>query len=122
MSQKLPVGCFKWKKNMLKFNGKFIRNYNEDNNKGYILEADVKYPIYLHGLHGDLPFLPERMKTGKCRKLICNLYDKKNYVVRIRSLKEALNHGLILDKVHKVIQFSQEAWRKPYIDMNTERK
>ena len=46
--------------------------------------------------------------------------DKKSYVVHIRSLKQALNHGLILKKVHRVIQFSQEAWLKPYIDMNTE--
>ena len=48
------------------------------------------------------------------------MYDKKGYVVHIRSLKQALNHGLILKKVHRVIQFNQEAWRKPYIDMNTE--
>ena len=46
--------------------------------------------------------------------------EKKNYVVHIRSLKEVLSHGLILKKVHRVIQFNQEAWLKPYIDMNTE--
>ena len=62
---------------MLKFNEKFIKNYDEDSNEGYILEVDAKYPINLHDLHGDLPFLPERMKTGKCNKLISNLYDKK---------------------------------------------
>ena len=45
---------------------------------------------------------------------------KKNYVVHIRALKQALNHGLILKKVHRVIQFNQEAWLRPYIDMNTE--
>ena len=50
------------------------------------------------------------------------MYDKKNYVVHIRSLKETLNHGLILKKVHRVIQFYQEAWLKPYIGMNTELK
>ena len=89
---------------------------------GYILEVDVKCPKNLHGLHEDLPFLPERMKIGKCKKLACNLYDKKNYVVHIRSLKQALNHGLILRKVHRVIQFYQEAWLKPYIDKNTEKR
>ena len=76
--------------------------------------------IYLHRLHDDLPFLPERMKIGKCKKLACNLYHKKNYVVHIRSLKQVLNYGLILKKVHRVIQFYQEAWLKPYIDINTE--
>ena len=47
------------------------------------------------------------------------MYDKKEYVVHIRALKQALNHGLILKKVHRVIQFNQEAWLKPYIEMNT---
>ena len=62
------------------------------------------------------------MKIGKCKKLVCNLYDKKNYVVHIRSLKQALNHGLILKQVHRVIQFNQKAGLKPYIDMNTEKR
>ena len=71
-------------------------------------------------MHSHLPFLAERMKINKCNKLVCNLYDKNNYVVHIRSLKQALNHGLLLKKVHRVIQFNQEAWLKEYIDMNTE--
>ena len=107
---------------MSKFNEEFIKNYDQDSNKGYILEVDVKYPKNLHGLHEDLRFLPERMKIGKCKKLVCNLYDKTNYVVHIRSLKQALNRGLILKKVDRVIQFNQEAWLKPYIDMNTDKR
>ena len=75
------------KKHISKFTEEFIRNYDEDINKGYILDVDGKYPKNLHGLHEDLPFLPERMKIDKCKKLVCNLYDKKNYVVHIRSLK-----------------------------------
>ena len=35
-------------------------------------------------------------------------------------MKQALNNGLILKKVHRAIQFNQEAWLKEYIDMNTE--
>ena len=49
------------------------------------------------------------MKIDKCKKLVCNLYNKENYVVHIRSLKQALNPGLILKKVHRLIQFNQEA-------------
>ena len=60
------------------------------------------------------------MKIDKCKKLVCNLHYKKKYVVHIRSLKQALNHGLKLKKVHRIIEFNQEAWLKPYIDMNTE--
>ena len=97
-----------------------IKNYDENSDKGYILEVDVEYPKKLHDFHSDLPFLPERIKIDECMKLVCNLYDKKSYVVHIRSLKQALNHGLILNKVHKVIQLNQEAWLKPCIDINTE--
>ena len=125
MSQKLPVDGFKWIETSLidkKFNKfvKLIKNYDKESDEGYIPEVDVEYPKNLHHLHSDLPFLPKRKKINKCNKLVCNLYDKKNYVVHIRSLKQTLNHGLILKKVHRVIQFNQEAWLKEYIDMNTE--
>ena len=69
-------------------------------------------------MHSDLPFLPERVKIDKGNKLICNLYDETNYIVHIRSLKQPLRHGLILKKVHSVIQFNQKAWIKTYIGMN----
>ena len=120
MSQKLPVNGFKWINDVAGIDEEFIRNYNEDNDKEYILEVDVKYPRKLHDLHSDLPFLPKRMKIDKCKKLVCNLRNKKKYVVHIRSLKQALNHGLKLKKVHRIIEFNQEAWLKTYIDMNTE--
>ena len=53
------------------------------------------------------------------QKTFCSIHDKEDYVVHIRALKKALNHGLLLKKALKVIQFNQEAWLKPYIDMNT---
>ena len=105
---------------MLKFNENFIKNYDEESDGGYILEVDNEYSKNLHDLQSGLPFLPERVKIDKCSKLVCNLNDKKKYVVHIRSLKQALNNGLILKKVHRVIQFNQKAWLKEYIDMNTE--
>ena len=120
MSQKLPVNAFKWVKNTSKIDEKFIKNYDEDSDKGYIFEVDVKYPRRLHDLHSDLPFLSKRIKIDKCKKLVCNLGNKKKYVVHIRSLKQALNYGLKLKKVHRIIEFNQEEWFKPYIDMNTE--
>ena len=119
MSQKLPVNGFKWIDSN-EINEEFIKNYNENNKKGYILEVDVKYPKKLHDSHSDLPFLPRRMKIDKCKKLVCNLQNKKQYVVHIKSLKQALNNGLKLKKTHKIIEFNQNAWLKPYIDMNTE--
>ena len=72
MSQKLPVNDFKWIEGTSKINEEFIKNYDENNDKGYILEVDVKYPKKLHNIHSDLPFLSKRMKIDKCRKLACN--------------------------------------------------
>ena len=120
MSQKLPVNDFKWIEDTSKINEEFIKNYDENNDKGYILEVDVKYPKRLHKLHSDLPFLPKRMKIDKCKKLVFNLLNKKKYVVHINSLKQALNHGLKSKKIHRVIEFNQKVWFKLYIDMNTE--
>ena len=88
---------------MLKFHEEFIKNYDEYSNEGLIIEVDVEYFKDLHDLHNDLPFLPERMKINKCNKLVRNLYDKKNYDVHIRSLKQALSYGSILNKVYRVI-------------------
>ena len=120
MPQKLPVNGFKLVEDTSRINEEFIKNYNENNNKGYILEVDVKYPKKLHDLHSDLPFLPKRMKIDKCKKLVCNLQNKKKYIMHIKSLKQALDHGLKLKKVHRIIEFNQKAWLKPYIDMNSE--
>ena len=77
MSEPLPVDGFDCIKDLSKVDGDFIKNYDKDSIKGYILEVDVKYPKNLHDLHSDLPFLPERMKIDECNKLLCNRYDKK---------------------------------------------
>ena len=74
----------------------------------------------IHEVHNDLPFLPERMKNEKVEKLVANSNDKTAYLVHIRNLKQALNYGLFFKKIHRVIKFNQNAWLKPYIDMNTD--
>ena len=107
MSKKLPVNGFKWLK-CNKINEEFIKNYYENDKKGYILEVDVKYPKKLHDLHSDLPFLPERMEINKCKKFFCNVYDKKKYIVHIKSLKQALNHGLKLKKYIELLNLIKE--------------
>ena len=124
MSQELPVRNFKWieKDDISKFDEKFIKNYDENGDKRYILEADVEYPKNILMLHSDLAFLPERMKINKRTKLFCTTQNKENYVVHIRTLKQALNHGLKLTKVHRMIQFDQEAWLKPYIELRKHAK
>ena len=88
MSQKLPVNGFKWVGNVSKIEEDFIKNCDEDEDIGYFLEVDVKYPENLVYLHSDLTFLPERMKINKCCKLICSLHDKNKYVVHTRALNK----------------------------------
>ena len=108
--------------NISQFSEIFIKIYKEESDKGYFLKVDVKYTEKLQKLHNDLPFLPERMKIEKVEKLVANLHDKTEYVINIRILKQALNHRLVLKKVHRVIKFNQNARLKPYIDMSTELK
>ena len=60
------------------------------------------------------------MKVNKCEKLDCNLKNEKVCVVHISTLKQSLNHGLVLQKLHKVIKFNEKAWLKEYIEMNTD--
>ena len=99
----------------------FIKKYNENSNTGYFLEVDVEYPKTLFNSHKDLSFLPERKKVRRVKKFICSIEDKEKYVIHIRALKQALNHGLkFFKKAHRVIQFNKKAWLKPYIDKNTE--
>ena len=120
MSQKLPIDGFKWvEKNILsRFNERFIKNYNENSDIEYFLEV-VHYPKRVFNLNKDLRFLPERKKVNKCEKLICSI---EKYVIHITVLKQALNHGLKLEKVQRVIKFNKRAWLKLYIDMNTKNR
>ena len=122
MSQKLPVKGLKWvkQKTLSKFNEHFIKKYDEHSSKGYFLEVDIDYSKELFNIHKDLPFLPERKKVEKVEKLIWSIEDKKKYVIHIIALKQALNRGLKLKKVHRIIQFKQKVRLKAYIDMNTE--
>ena len=119
MSQELPTHGFRWVKNVEAFTPKKIAKLTLKNEKGYLLEVDVDYPKELHDKHDELPFMPEKLKIHKVEKLVPNLHNKKKYVMHIRALNQALKHGLILKKVHRVIQFEQSAWLKPYIDFNT---
>ena len=116
MSQKLSINSFKWVEDLSQFNEDFIKDYDENSNKGYIIEGDNEYPKKLLNHHKGYPVLAERKRIGKCKMLICDKLD--TVVDHIRAIKQSLNRGLILRRVHRVIQFNQEAWMKPYINMN----
>ena len=116
MSQPLPTGGFKW----VDVNHNEISELATRTDKGYLLEVDVSYSRELHNQHNDLPFMCERMEINGVEKLVPNLRDKKNYVIHIQALNQALQHGLRLDRIHRKIEFDQSPWLKTYIDFNTQ--
>ena len=119
MSQPLPTGEFKWI-NCDNWNPKrLVDILSAEKNHGYLLEVDVNYPKDLHDLHNDSPFMCSKMKVNGVEKLIPNLDDKRKYIIHIRALKQALDDGLVLEKIHRCIRFKQSLWMKEYVDFNT---
>ena len=138
MSQYIPTGGFKWltEKQINKIN---LAQYNEDSNKGLLIEVDLEYPKELHDLHNDYPVAAERVcvnkdmlseycktiatkyniSAGLVHKLIPTLSNKEKYVLHYRNLQLYLDLGLKINKVHRVLEFNQSPWLKEYISFNT---
>ncbi|XP_051172353.1 uncharacterized protein LOC127288757 [Leptopilina boulardi] len=118
MAQALPIGGFKWIANP---DETFNFNVPDDSSVGYMLEVDLEYPESLHDSHKDIPFCAVNAKPpmSKQEKLLTTLLPKEKYVMHYRALKQALGNGLKLVKIHRVLQFNQSQWLKPYIDYNT---
>lgn len=141
MSQYLPTGGFRWmtEKQINKIN---LAKYEEDNDKGLILEVDLEYPEGLHNLHNDYPVGPEKVKvtkdmlsdyckkiadkynisSGLIHKLIPTLNNKEKYVLHYRNLQLYTDLGLKITKVHRVLEFNQSPWLRQYIDFNTKKR
>ena len=100
MSQSLPTGGFRW----VSIEPNEIGELARHRDKGYLLEVDVSCPEELHDLHNDLPFMCERKE-----KLVPSLYGKRNCIIHIRALDQALSHGLILEHIHRATEFDQSA-------------
>src|SRR6218665_285202 len=113
--------------------------------KGYILEVDLEYPAHLHCKHNDYPLAPEKIavkahmlsphmheiakeldlnihNNNNIEKLIPNFYPKKTYVLHYRNLQFYLQMGLVLVKTHRILEFEQLKWLKPFINFNTEKR
>ena len=141
MSQHLPISNFRWmtEKQISKLN---VARYNENSEKGLILEVDLEYPKELHNLHNDYPLAAERVcvnknmlsdyckkiatkyniSTGLVHKLIPTLSNKEKYVLHYRNLQMYIDLGLKLKKIHRVLEFDQSPWLKQYIDFNTQKR
>jgi hypothetical protein len=115
-----------------------VKQIPDDFTKGYFIECDLEYPDELHDSHNDYPLAAERltvtpdMLSPFCRsfsknhiqseKLIPNLRNKKNYILHYRNLKLYLDLGMKLTAVHRVLEFDQSPWMKPFIDFNTAKR
>ncbi|XP_021341715.1 uncharacterized protein LOC110442433 [Mizuhopecten yessoensis] len=138
MSESLPEKDFAWltPEQIAQFD---VSNIDDNADTGYILEVDLDYPVHLHDKHNEYPLAPENISITKdmlsphslklreklnikgkpSRKLVPNLCSKQQYVLHYRNLKYYLSKGMILTKIHRVIEFTQSAWLKHYIDFNT---
>ena len=112
MSQKSPLNGFEWVEDISLFYKGFIQSYNEESEEWYFFQVYVKYLKKLYGLHSGLLFLPERIRIERVQKPFANLHDKNQWVIHIRNSKQALNHGLVLKKLYRVIKFNQKSWLK----------
>ena len=138
MSQYLPYAGFEW----IDPENFKLSDVKEDSLTGYILEVDLEYPKHLHDLHNDYPLCPEHviitkemlsdyckntaaahgLKHGKFTKLVPNLMNKKNYVIHYRNLQQAADAGLIITKIHRILQFKQKPWLLQYVIFNTNKR
>ena len=142
MCQYLPVGDFRWigRYQRERLTAHKIMNMSDQADTGYVLEVDLRYPPELHHMHNDLPLAPEHMTVkeenlseyqrqlrddtnsnpnSKVKKLIPNFNDKVRYVLHYRNLKYYLAMGMTLEKVHRVVCFTQKPWMRDYINFNT---
>lgn len=118
----LPIGEFEW---VFLFGepsfftienvGTVLKTWKQSDSHGYVFEVDIDIPNELHDKHNELPFLPEAFN----KRLTANLHAKSNYKTHIMNLQQAVNHGLIIKHIHRVLRFRQKAWLKGYVEYNT---
>jgi hypothetical protein len=111
MSQPLPIKDFEW------MDDNELEKWTEHS---CILEVDLEYPDELHDLHNEYPLAPERITVNRTEKLIPNLNNKEKYVLHHTNLKQYLNLGLKLTKIHRGVKFLERDWMKEYIQLNTD--
>ena len=116
MLKPLPLNDFEW------MNEDELEKWEEmleKKGRGRVLEVDLEYPFHLHEKHNDYPLAPEKLMINDVEKLVPNLRDKKNMVLHAASLQQYLSLGMRLKKIHRGISFHEEAYMKPFIELNT---
>ena len=138
---RLPMCDFKWiDPSTIPNHERFILSLKNKSDKGYLFDVDLSYPSTLHKKHKHFPLAPHSLlityddlspyaketllHTGgnesfKCQKLVASFLPKKNYVVHYKNLKLYLSLGMKIDRVNKILEFTQKKFLKPYIDKCT---
>ena len=139
MKQALPMGGFEWVNDLNQFTEQKIKSLSDDSGIGYMFQVDLDYPRDHHHDHSQYPLAPEhmtvdskdlsawqlsimeqqRIPVSKSAKLCLTLKPKHNYVLHYRNLKQYLELGMKLTKIHKCLKFKQSKWMESYIDINT---
>ena len=133
MCEYLPVKNFKW--NSDEWTKEKILSLDDEGSTGYLFSVDLSLDDSLHDHFNNYPLCPESIsikkddlndwqqqdyKESKIKKLCLTFENKTNYVVNYRYLKLVLSLGYTLDKVNKVLEYTQTDFLKEYIMMNTQ--
>jgi hypothetical protein len=135
----LPTGGFAWREVLEQLSDELahLKARTEEDTRGAYYEVDLEYPDHLHDPHNDYPLAPEvgtvkkkdlspwaaglvGAKPYESRKLLLHYNTRERYVVDYRALQSYQAQGLVVSKIHRVLEFEQSPWMKPYIEKNTE--
>lgn len=147
MSQYLPVGNFKWADSELirscNTNPALVLELYLEKlpvGRGAFLEVDLDYPMELHNRHNYYPLAPVKRSVSEDEiseyskllneyssskhdsvnaMLLQTLEPRRNYITYYKNLIFYLKHGLVLKKVHKIIEFDEYPIMRSYIELNT---
>ena len=124
MAQSLPYDEIK-----CGYNGKLedILKTPDDSDIVHLVETDLKYSIEIKENSKNFPFCPENEKTNpdtytQTKKLSCDWTDKKKFLIHYRMLNFHVRHGIIVEKVHKIIPFKQSKWLGKFLNFDTQKR
>lgn len=122
MTEKLPNGEWFYDKNIEKYTIEYILSLDPFGNHCYIFSVDLEYPKELHTRDYQHPLLcaHDTPPNSKIKKLLSTYKDKNNYTISLIMLQYCLKKGIILNKIHKIMDATQEAFMKDYITKNND--
>ena len=111
----------------------------DDNESGFFIECEIYYPENIKEKTENFPLCPYKTKADTqlfstyinsilpkkyrpTNKLMCDVKNKKHYMLHYRMLKFYLKEGLRITKIHTIYRFKQSPWLATYINKNTQNR